>query len=220
MTKAETPFTKAFDWHAAYSPSPWEGEGVEGSVPCPSCPSVGRTPAPGEGTTHREALGAQTHPACPRAHPGRRPPQQPQEGPTPLSLFASLMRLLPIKAPAPLRSASEVGARVQAGLLTGCLLATASSTRDRPRFTMAGAARGAGGLTYPGPAEGEAGREGAGRWAGSGRAGAEGRGLTGRGGAGQREGRLERGGAGSGRGRLRPERAAGPARRGWPCARS
>lgn len=130
------------------------------------------------------------------------------------------MRLLPIKAPAPLRSASEVGARVQAGLLTGCLLATASSTRDRPRFTMAGAARGAGGLTYPGPAEGEAGREGAGRWAGSGRAGAEGRGRTGRGGAGQREGRLERGGAGSGRGRLRPERAAGPARRGWACARS
>lgn len=31
---------------------------------------------------------------------------------------------------------------------------------------MAAAARGAGGLTYTGPAEGGAGREGAGRWAG------------------------------------------------------
>lgn len=36
VTKVKTPFMKAFDWHTAYSSSPWDGGGgVYGSVPFP-----------------------------------------------------------------------------------------------------------------------------------------------------------------------------------------
>ena len=207
VTKVETPFTKAFDWQAAYSPSPWEGEGVEGSVPCPSCPSLGRTPAPGEGTTHREALGAQPHPACPPAHPGRRPPLPPQEGPTPLSLFASLMRVLPPRPPPRSGQLLRSGPASRPAFSPGACWPRRRPPGTGPSSPWLARRRGAGGLTYTRPAEGGAGWEGAGRWAGSVQGGAEGR------------GRKEGGPAGEGRGLLRPGRGAGPAQRGWACAR-